>query len=57
MREKKTMQNFDYMTPTRLVFGENVVEKLPEVMAAIGKRGLVALGGGGGQETGVSARV
>ena len=35
------MQNFDYMTPTRLVFGENVVEKLLEVMAAIGKRVLL----------------
>ena len=25
------MQNFDYMTPTRLIFGKGVVEKLPEV--------------------------
>ena len=40
------MQNFDYMTPTRLVFGENAVEKLPEVMAAIGKRVLLTYGGG-----------
>ena len=40
------MQNFDYMTPTRLVFGENVVENLPEVMAAIGKRVLLTYGGG-----------
>lgn len=40
------MQNFDYMTPTRLVFGENVVEKLPEVMAAVGKRVLLTYGGG-----------
>ena len=35
------MQNFDYRTPTRLVFGENVIEKLPAVMAAIGKRELL----------------
>ena len=28
------MQNFDYMTPTRLVFGENAIRKLPEAMAA-----------------------
>ena len=31
------MQNFDYMTPTRLVFGENAIENLPAVMAALGK--------------------
>ena len=40
------MQNFDYMTPTRLVFGENAIEKLPAVMAAIGKRVLLTYGGG-----------
>jgi len=27
------MQNFDYQTPTRLIFGKGVVEKLPGVMA------------------------
>ena len=26
------MQSFDYMTPTRLIFGKGVVEKLPSVM-------------------------
>ena len=31
------MQNFDYMTPTRLVFGENAIEKLPATMAVIRK--------------------
>lgn len=29
------MRNFDYMTPTRLIFGENAIAKLPEVMGAI----------------------
>lgn len=40
------MRNFDYMTPTRLIFGENVIAKLPEVMGAIGKRVLLTYGGG-----------
>ena len=40
------MQNFDYMTPTRLVFGENAIEKLPATMAVIGKRVLMTYGGG-----------
>lgn len=40
------MRNFDYMTPTRLIFGENVISKLPEVMGAIGKRVLLTYGGG-----------
>ena len=26
------MQNFDYRTPTRLIFGKDVIEELPEVM-------------------------
>ena len=26
------MQNFDYQTPTRLIFGEGVVEKLQKVV-------------------------
>ena len=29
------MQNFDYQTPTRLIFGEGVVEKLQTVMSRI----------------------
>ena len=40
------MQNFDYMTPTRLVFGENAIGKLPSVMASIGRRVLLTYGGG-----------
>ena len=51
------MQNFDYMTPTRLVFGENAVEKLPEVMAAIGKRVLLTYGGGSIKKIGLYDRV
>ena len=41
------MKNFDYQTPTRLVFGKNVVnEKLASVMKLYGKRVLVTYGGG-----------
>ncbi len=40
------MQNFDYQTPTRLIFGEGVVQKLPKVMSAFGKKILLTYGGG-----------
>ena len=40
------MQNFDYMTPTRLIFGKETIEKLPAVMNAFGKRVLLTYGGG-----------
>ena len=41
------MQNFDYMTPTRLIFGKGVVEdKLTAVMCGFGKKILLTYGGG-----------
>ena len=40
------MQNFDYMTPTRLIFGQESIVKLPEVMYPLGKRVLLTYGGG-----------
>ena len=40
------MQNFDYMTPTRLIFGRDSIVKLPEVMRPLGKRVLLTYGGG-----------
>ena len=41
------MVNFDYWTPTRLVFGKDVVrEKLVEAMRPLGKRVLLTYGGG-----------
>ena len=39
------MKNFDYMTPTRLIFGKDVIEKLPDVMAQFGKKILLTYGG------------
>ncbi|MEE3449868.1 MAG: iron-containing alcohol dehydrogenase [Acutalibacteraceae bacterium] len=40
------MRNFDYQTPTRLIFGKGVIEKLPEVMSGFGKKILLTYGGG-----------
>ena len=41
------MQNFDYMTPTRLIFGKSVVdEKLADVMNSFGRKILLTYGGG-----------
>jgi len=41
------MRNFDYMTPTRLVFGKDVVkEKLVGAIAPLGKKVLLTYGGG-----------
>ena len=51
------MNNFDYMTPTRLIFGKDVVNQLPEVMQAIGKRVLLAYGGGSIKRMGLYDKV
>ena len=40
------MQNFEYRTPTRIIFGQGVIEKLPGVMAQFGKKILLTYGGG-----------
>ncbi|MDD6423596.1 MAG: iron-containing alcohol dehydrogenase, partial [Intestinibaculum porci] len=51
------MQNFDYQTPTRLIFGKNVVEKLPEVMKPFGKKILLTYGGGSIKKIGLYDKV
>lgn len=51
------MQNFDYMTPTRLIFGKDSILKLPEVMAPLGKRVLLTYGGGSIKKLGLYDRV
>ncbi len=58
------MQNFDYMTPTRLIFGKESIVKLPEVLAQIhrttGHSGLGILltyGGGSIKRIGLYDRV
>ena len=51
------MQNFDYMTPTRLIFGKESIVKLPEVMKPLGKRVLLTYGGGSIKKLGLYDRV
>lgn len=51
------MQNFDYQTPTRLIFGEGVVAQLPEVMAQFGKKVLLTYGGGSIKKIGLYDKV
>lgn len=51
------MQNFDYCTPTRLVFGKNAIEKLPATMKAIGRRVLLTYGGGSIKKIGLYDKV
>lgn len=40
------MTKFENQTPTRLIFGEGVVEKLQKVMSGFGKKILLTYGGG-----------
>ena len=51
------MQNFDYCTPTRLIFGKGVVEQLPAVMAQFGKKVLLTYGGGSIKKIGLYQKV
>ena len=53
----KNMQNFDYMTPTRLIFGKESIVKLHSVMAQFGKRVLLTYGGGSIKRIGLYDRV
>lgn len=51
------MQNFDYMTPTRLIFGKGVVSELPSVMKAFGKKILMTYGSGSIKNLGLYDKV
>ena len=51
------MQNFDYCTPTRLIFGRGVVNQLTEVMQPLGKRVLMTYGGGSIKRSGLYQKV
>lgn len=51
------MQNFDYMTPTQLLFGKGVIEKLPDVMSQFGKKILLTYGGGSIKKLGLYQKV
>lgn len=51
------MQNFEYCTPTRLIFGRDAVERLPEVIKPLGKRVLMTYGGGSIKKIGLYQKV
>ena len=51
------MQNFDYCTPTRIIFGKDVIGKLPEVLGQYGKKVLLTYGGGSIQRIGLYQKV
>ena len=51
------MQNFDYQTPTRLIFGEGVISNLPEVMKQLGKKILMTYGSGSIKKIGLYDKV
>ena len=51
------MQNFDYMTPTRLIFGKGVLSNLPGVLKPLGKKILLTYGGGSIKKIGLYDKV
>lgn len=51
------MQNFDYQTPTRLIFGKGVISNLPEVMKPLGKKILMTYGSGSIKKIGLYDKV
>ncbi|MFA6829523.1 MAG: iron-containing alcohol dehydrogenase [Bacilli bacterium] len=51
------MVNFDYMTPTRLIFGKGVISSLPEVMGQFGKKVLLTYGSGSIKKIGLYDKV
>ncbi len=51
------MQNFNYCTPTRLIFGEGVIDNLPNMLALYGKKVLLTYGGGSIKQIGLYDKV
>lgn len=51
------MQNFNYCTPTRLIFGEGAIKDLPEVMSHYGEKILLTYGGGSIKKIGLYDKV
>ena len=47
------MQNYVHAIPTKVYFGKGQIERLPEALAAFGKRVLLAYGGGSIKRTGL----
>lgn len=51
------MRNFDYHTPTRLIFGKGVITHLPDVLRPLGKRVLLTYGAGSIKKIGLYDKV
>ena len=51
------MENFEYCNPTRLIFGKDVVNGLADVMRPLGKKVLLAYGGGSIKRSGLYDKV
>ena len=49
--------DFDYGTPTQILFGKDKIERLPEVLGAFGKKVLLVYGGGSIRKMGIYDRV
>lgn len=50
------MHAYDYCVPTRLVFGEKSIEKLPELVKGFGRKCLIVYGGGSVKRLGILQR-
>ncbi len=51
------MNNFDFCTPTRVIFGKGVISELPEALGALGKKVLLTYGGGSIKKTGLYEKI
>lgn len=51
------MENFVYHTPTKLIFGKDVILNLPDVLRPLGKRVLLTYGGGSIKKIGLYQKV
>lgn len=51
------MENFYYNIPTRVEFGRNAIERLPEFVKELGSRVLIVYGGGSVKRTGLYDKV
>ena len=51
------INNFFYNTPTNLIFGKGVIEKMPEVLKQYGKNVLVTYGGGSIKKSGLYDKI
>ncbi len=56
-QNNESMNNFDYHSPTRLVFGKDVIEKLPSALSPLGRKALLAYGGGSIKKIGLYDKV